>query len=240
MIHLHRRYIDHKIRSLPTHRLSKDYYILQKSPCSDSPASQAASHTRLSHHYTLFFRERSSELLHSSVVNNGLPSQKLWSISFFSPPSFSLAINPAGFPTDTKKMKSTIIVLICSILLAITLHHYQYLITSFFLGNNTTTTTTITTIDTNAVVQPIFDIPTEMSIARTIVKAFKAIEKSEGAGAKVRRSIGVPQLRNFSPFLMLDHFSVGIGAGFPDHPHRYVIPTLSPLGGGGGGEMADA
>jgi hypothetical protein len=62
--------------------------------------------------------------------------------------------------------------------------------------------------------------PQDMSVARTIAKAFKAVEKSEGAGAKVRRSIGVPQLRNFSPFLMLDHFSVGIGAGFPDHPHR--------------------
>lgn len=59
-----------------------------------------------------------------------------------------------------------------------------------------------------------------MSVARTIVKAFKAIEKAEGAGARVRRSVGTPQLRNFSPFLMLDHFTIGEGAGFPDHPHR--------------------
>jgi len=59
-----------------------------------------------------------------------------------------------------------------------------------------------------------------MSIMRGITKTFKAIEKMEGAGAKVRRSIGVPQLRSFSPFLMLDHFTVGVGAGFPDHPHR--------------------
>jgi hypothetical protein len=64
------------------------------------------------------------------------------------------------------------------------------------------------------------DIAAEMSVTRTIAKAFKAIEKSEGAGAKVRRSVGTQQLRNFSPFLMLDHFSVGVGAGFPDHPHR--------------------
>jgi len=64
------------------------------------------------------------------------------------------------------------------------------------------------------------DIATEMSVARTIAKAFKAIEKSEGAGAKVRRSVGTQQLRNFSPFLMIDQFSVGTGAGFPDHPHR--------------------
>lgn len=55
---------------------------------------------------------------------------------------------------------------------------------------------------------------------RGIQKVFEAIEQSEGAGATVRRSIGTPRLRNFTPFLMLDHFSVGVGAGFPDHPHR--------------------
>ena len=52
--------------------------------------------------------------------------------------------------------------------------------------------------------------------ARAVAKVFLAVEKAEGAGARVRRSIGVPQLRNFSPFLMLDHFSVADGAGFPD------------------------
>ncbi|ODQ52327.1 pirin protein [Saitoella complicata NRRL Y-17804] len=56
--------------------------------------------------------------------------------------------------------------------------------------------------------------------ARTVSKLVRAIEQSEGAGATVRRSIGTPQLRNYSPFLMLDHFSVKVGAGFPDHPHR--------------------
>ncbi|RMJ12080.1 hypothetical protein BHE90_014731 [Fusarium euwallaceae] len=61
---------------------------------------------------------------------------------------------------------------------------------------------------------------TEMSVTRAIRKVFLAIEQSEGAGARVRRSIGTPQLRNFSPFLMLDHFSIKPGAGFPDHPHR--------------------
>lgn len=59
-----------------------------------------------------------------------------------------------------------------------------------------------------------------MSVPRAIRKAFLAVETSEGVGARVRRSIGTPQLRNFSPFLMLDHFSVKPGAGFPDHPHR--------------------
>ena len=67
---------------------------------------------------------------------------------------------------------------------------------------------------------PSLTTPTDMSIPRAIRKAFLAVSQSEGVGAQVRRSIGVPQLRNFSPFLMLDHFSVSPGAGFPDHPHR--------------------
>ncbi|KAL2024118.1 hypothetical protein VTK56DRAFT_9898 [Thermocarpiscus australiensis] len=61
---------------------------------------------------------------------------------------------------------------------------------------------------------------TSTMISRAIRKAFLAVEQSEGAGARVRRSVGTPQLRNFSPFLMLDHFAVRPGAGFPDHPHR--------------------
>lgn len=61
-----------------------------------------------------------------------------------------------------------------------------------------------------------------MLMARKVVKAFKAIEKSEGVGARVRRSVGTAHLRSFSPFLMLDHFTIGEGAGFPDHPHRYA------------------
>lgn len=70
---------------------------------------------------------------------------------------------------------------------------------------------------------PVFETPvpaTNMSVPRAIRKVFLAVEQAEGAGARVRRSIGTPQLRNFSPFLMLDHFSIKPGAGFPDHPHR--------------------
>lgn len=59
-----------------------------------------------------------------------------------------------------------------------------------------------------------------MTVPRAIQKVFLATEQSEGAGARVRRSIGTPQLRSLSPFLMLDHFSIRPGAGFPDHPHR--------------------
>lgn len=62
--------------------------------------------------------------------------------------------------------------------------------------------------------------PSDMSISRAVRKVFLAPEKAEGAGARVRRAIGVPQLRNFSPFLMMDYFKASEGAGFPDHPHR--------------------
>ncbi|UKZ86039.1 uncharacterized protein TrAFT101_001879 [Trichoderma asperellum] len=61
-------------------------------------------------------------------------------------------------------------------------------------------------------------IVTEMSTQRAVAKVVRAIEQAEGAGARVRRSIGTRQQRNFSPFLMLDHFATT--AGFPDHPHR--------------------
>jgi redox-sensitive bicupin YhaK (pirin superfamily) len=77
-------------------------------------------------------------------------------------------------------------------------------------------------------------IPTlnDMATARAIRMAFLAIEQAEGAGARVRRSIGTPKLRNFSPFLMLDHFTIGTGAGFPDHPHRGQETVTYLLSGG--------
>lgn len=55
---------------------------------------------------------------------------------------------------------------------------------------------------------------------RKVARSFLATSQSEGAGARVRRSIGTPSLRHLSPFLMLDHFTISPGAGFPDHPHR--------------------
>ena len=57
-------------------------------------------------------------------------------------------------------------------------------------------------------------------LTRSVVKSVLAIETEEGAGAVVRRSIGTTALRNLTPFLMLDHFHINKGAGFPDHPHR--------------------
>jgi len=57
-------------------------------------------------------------------------------------------------------------------------------------------------------------------VSRVILKTVLAVETPEGAGALVRRSIGSINLRNLTPFLLLDHFHVKEGAGFPDHPHR--------------------
>ncbi|VVT54666.1 uncharacterized protein SAPINGB_P004190 [Magnusiomyces paraingens] len=57
-------------------------------------------------------------------------------------------------------------------------------------------------------------------IPRSILKSIPAREQAEGVGARVRRSIGTAAMRNFTPFLMLDHFKVSPDAGFPDHPHR--------------------
>ncbi|XP_077002472.1 pirin isoform X3 [Tamandua tetradactyla] len=57
-------------------------------------------------------------------------------------------------------------------------------------------------------------------------------EQSEGVGARVRRSIGRPELKNLDPFLLLDEFKGGRPGGFPDHPHR-GFETVSYLLEGG-------
>jgi len=59
------------------------------------------------------------------------------------------------------------------------------------------------------------------SVSRSVVKKVLSVEQAEGVGARVRRSIGTPMLRNLSPFLMLDHFDLSTpGTGFADHSHR--------------------
>lgn len=55
---------------------------------------------------------------------------------------------------------------------------------------------------------------------KDVAKVVIAREQSEGVGARVRRSIGRPELQNLDPFLLLDEFHVSKPAGFPDHPHR--------------------
>lgn len=61
---------------------------------------------------------------------------------------------------------------------------------------------------------------TAMSTQRSILKTFIPQFRSEGVGAQVRRSIGVNEMRKFSPFVMLDHFFVKAPAGFEQHPHH--------------------
>lgn len=55
---------------------------------------------------------------------------------------------------------------------------------------------------------------------RPVFKVVASQEVSEGAGAKVYRSIGSNSVPNFTPFLIVDHFKVKPEGGFPDHPHR--------------------
>lgn len=57
---------------------------------------------------------------------------------------------------------------------------------------------------------------------RDVEKVVIAREQAEGLGARVRRSIGRPELPNLDPFLLLDEFHVTKPAGFPE----YVIYIL--------------
>jgi hypothetical protein len=60
--------------------------------------------------------------------------------------------------------------------------------------------------------------------ARTVRRLVKGMPTSDGAGVKLTRVIGQPQLPDLDPFLMLDEFGTDKPedyiAGFPDHPHR--------------------
>ena len=59
---------------------------------------------------------------------------------------------------------------------------------------------------------------------RTLNRIIESIETSDGAGVRLRRSLGAVRGVNLDPFLLLDEFpSDDPGdyiAGFPDHPHR--------------------
>ncbi|WP_172597661.1 pirin family protein [Sulfuriflexus mobilis] len=48
----------------------------------------------------------------------------------------------------------------------------------------------------------------------------QSMETMEGDGVTVKRLMPIPQFMNFDPFVLWDHFELGAGAGFPDHPHR--------------------
>ena len=63
-----------------------------------------------------------------------------------------------------------------------------------------------------------------MNTSRQLVRTIPGMETSDGAGVKLRRSIGSGQAMRFDPFLMLDEFGTDNPddyiAGFPPHPHR--------------------
>ncbi len=62
------------------------------------------------------------------------------------------------------------------------------------------------------------------SKSRKVLKTVKARETSDGAGVKLKRSLGTQELEILDPFLLLDEFKSDVAtdyiAGFPDHPHR--------------------
>ncbi len=68
-----------------------------------------------------------------------------------------------------------------------------------------------------------------------IKKIVKAITASDGAGVKLKRSIGTPEANYIDPFLMLDEFGSenkdDYIAGFPPHPHRGIETVTYMLSG---------
>jgi hypothetical protein len=59
---------------------------------------------------------------------------------------------------------------------------------------------------------------------RPIARQVRGVPVSDGAGVKLNRLIGTPQLDQVDPFLLLDEFrsdeAADYIAGFPEHPHR--------------------
>ena len=68
-----------------------------------------------------------------------------------------------------------------------------------------------------------------------IKKIVKAIQTSDGAGVKLKRSMGIPELDFIDPFLMFDEFGSenkdDYIAGFPPHPHRGIETVTYMLSG---------
>ena len=59
---------------------------------------------------------------------------------------------------------------------------------------------------------------------RSLQRIIESVATADGAGVKLRRSLGRTQMARLDPFLMLDEFSSYDAsdyiAGFPSHPHR--------------------
>ena len=64
----------------------------------------------------------------------------------------------------------------------------------------------------------------DVSRPRAVVHRLRGQPASDGAGVRLTRVIGTPQLSYLDPFLMLDEFGSDRPgdylAGFPAHPHR--------------------
>jgi redox-sensitive bicupin YhaK (pirin superfamily) len=60
--------------------------------------------------------------------------------------------------------------------------------------------------------------------SRKITQIIRGMDTSDGAGVKLKRILGSPELNMLDPFLLLDEFKNDnpddYAAGFPDHPHR--------------------
>ena len=70
---------------------------------------------------------------------------------------------------------------------------------------------------------------------RSLQRVIASVAASDGAGVKLRRSLGASQLARHDPFLMLDEFYSDDPddylAGFPSHPHRGFETVTDMLDG---------
>ena len=73
------------------------------------------------------------------------------------------------------------------------------------------------------------------SLPREIAKIIEPEPITEGAGVRLKRSIGTEKLDYLDPFLLLDHFASSnprdYEAGFPLHPHRGIETVTYVLRG---------
>ena len=62
------------------------------------------------------------------------------------------------------------------------------------------------------------------TVIRPVRRLVRGMPTSDGAGVKLTRLLGTPELPDLDPFLLLDQFGTDRAedylAGFPDHPHR--------------------